>query len=310
MSTTTANRHFLSWYITSICNYRCSYCGDCRTGMQPVWDVGSIVNTLTATEKKWCIGITGGEPFTYPGFVSICKKLTDADIRIQIDTNLSLHKPVTDFIRTIPQSHVESFYISLHIEQREAHNGTHQFIDHINTLKKHGFSFTVNYVLDPRLLYRFEKDVLFFERQGILLHAKPYRGIYRGRLYPEAYTQNERTLIKNSNPDAFRETLFYSRGITCAAGQQMIRLWPDGTISRCVADKTPMGNLTNGVSLNKNPTPCKMPYCSCFGMDLISNGERNDVLRNRLCGNPPLMITLRRYGGFFRRSLRKHFATI
>jgi MoaA/NifB/PqqE/SkfB family radical SAM enzyme len=304
----TSDRHFLSWYVTDFCNYRCSYCGSitCQKAYDPL-NVEQIITALTATGKKWCVGMTGGEPFTCPDFVTICQKLVDAGMLIQIDTNLSLRKPVTDFIHAIPAAMVDNLYISLHIEQREERGEVSQLISHISALRKKGFPFQVNYVLDPRLLHRFEKDVAFFGQQGISLQAKPYRGIYKGKLYPEAYTTEEMALIQQSNPESFLEMLFYSKGVMCSAGQTLIRLWPDGTFSRCAVDKTSTGTLSDGISLNSEPLPCRMPYCSCFGMELISEEELNDVLQNRICRKPPFMIALRRYGGFIKRTLAGKF---
>lgn len=56
------------------------------------WDIDAIISTLSRTGQKWCMGITGGEPFLYPDFINICNQFVKNDITLYIDTNLSIEK--------------------------------------------------------------------------------------------------------------------------------------------------------------------------------------------------------------------------
>jgi MoaA/NifB/PqqE/SkfB family radical SAM enzyme len=273
--------------------------------MDEKWDIEAMIKTLNQTDQKWCIGITGGEPFAYPQFVNICEKFVHNDITLYIDTNLSIEKHVLEFAERIPSSMVEDMYISLHIEERERRNGVDSFIRMIDVLREKSFPFQVNYVLDPRLLHRFEKDFEFFRSKGITLLAKPYKGIYRFKPYPESYTRKQRELILKSSPDAFRRTLFYPGGIKCEAGKSLVRITSDGTVTRCVSDHTPLGNIYSGLTLLKESTPCNAPFCSCFGWDLIDDKDKKELVKNGLADKIAIKPLLRRYAGYYVRVVKE-----
>ena len=304
-----SDRIFLSWLITDFCNYRCAYCtAAVSAGIEERWNVPALVRALNATGRKWCAGITGGEPFAFPDFVGVCRTLTEHDVTLWIDTNLSIENRVREFVDTVSPAMVDNMYISLHIEERERHGGVDAFVRMTDALRKKGFPFQVNYVLDPRLFRRFTKDVDFFRSKGIALLAKPYRGIYRMRLYPESYTPAERQIILDSSPDAFRRTLFYPRGVRCDAGCSLVRMLPDGTITRCVADATPLGSIHAGIRLNDRPLPCRVPYCPCFGWDFIEDEDKKELLRKALADRPPLRALARRYAAYAALVLKKKFS--
>lgn len=255
-----SNRVFASWVITNSCNYRCSYCYNNCSAPVEKWDIDAIISTLSRTGQKWCMGITGGEPFLYPDFINICNQFVKNDITLYIDTNLSIEKKVLEFAETIPASMVENLYISLHIEERERRNEVNKFIDLVNNLQNKSFPLQVNYVLDPRLFHRFEKDFEFFKSAGITLLAKPYKGVYRLRAYPEFYTKKQREIILKSSPDAFRRTLFYPGNVRCDAGRSLVRIAADGTVTRCVGDHTPLGNFTPAFHSWMKPPHAKRPF--------------------------------------------------
>jgi hypothetical protein len=163
-------------------------------------------------------------------------------------------------------------------------------------------------VLDPRLFHRFQKDYDCFQAKGITLLAKPYRGVYRMKLYPESYAPEERRSILISSPDAFRRTLFYPQGARCEAGLSLVRMLPGGTITRCVADYTSLGNIYSGITLNDRALPCKVPCCPCFGWDFIEDEDKKDLLRNRLADKPVFRTLLRRYAGYYARVLKKRLS--
>jgi MoaA/NifB/PqqE/SkfB family radical SAM enzyme len=301
-----SERRFCSWLITNFCNYHCTYCfgGGCSQ-ITEKWDVDQIIKTLKTTEKKWCMGITGGEPFAYPNFIDICKKLIDNDITLYIDTNLSIESRVEDFIQTIQPQMVENLYIALHIEEREKRTGVDKFIKSVRKLQEKQFPFQINYVLHPKLLNRFQKDTDFFQSHGITLLPKPFQGIHNFKLYPEAYSLQVKKLILQSDPDAFRRTLFFSRGLACNAGNSLVRLLPNGNFTRCVADPTVVGSLKDGVTLLNKPIPCESLYCPCFGWDLIEDSDKKSILSKRLTDTEFNLFTIKRYVGFYLRVVKK-----
>lgn len=305
-----SNRVFASWVITNSCNFRCSYCYNNPSCAEKKWDIEAMISTITKTGQKWCMGITGGEPFIYPEFLKICSQFVQNDITLYIDTNLSIEKKVREFAEVIPASMVENLYISLHIEERERRNEVNKFIELVNHLQKKSFPLQVNYVLDPRLFHRFEKDFEFFKSVGITLLAKPYKGVYRLRAYPEFYTKKQRETILKSSPDAFRRTLFYPGNVRCEAGKSLVRIAADGTVTRCVGDHTALGNIYSGFSLLDEATPCNAPFCPCFGWDLIDDEDKKMLIREALADKIVIKPLLRRYAGYYWRVLKKTFHTM
>lgn len=303
-----SERVFASWVITNACNFRCSYCyNNSNCAKNENWDIHTIIRALSQTGQKWCMGITGGEPFVYPDFLNVCTHLVQNDITLYIDTNLSIEKKVLEFAEKIPASMVENFYVSLHIEEREKRNEVGNFIRLVNFLQSKSFPIQVNYVLDPRLFHRFEKDFDFFKSNGITLLAKPYKGVYKLRAYPEFYTKKQREIILKSSPDAFRRTLFYPGNARCEAGKSLVRIAADGSVTRCVGDHTLLGDIYSGFSLFKEATPCNAPFCSCFGWDLIDDEDKKILIRNALADKIVLNPLLRRYAGYYLRVLKKSF---
>ncbi len=65
----------------------------------PLEGSSKIIKLLKNEEgKKWTIGLTGGEPFTYPRFVQLCETLTE-HFCIYVDTNLSINRRVAEFAK-------------------------------------------------------------------------------------------------------------------------------------------------------------------------------------------------------------------
>ena len=241
----------------------------------------------------------------WPHFISACQLLVKSDITLWIDTNLSIESRVREFAEKIPAAMVENLYISLHITERERHKQIDTFIKLMALLQNKGYKTQVNYVMDPRLLHRFAKDSEFFKTHGIELMAKPYKGVHRLKLYPESYTKGERRTILDSSPDAFRRTIFYPHGARCDAGRSLVRLLPDGTVTRCVADRTKQGTINTGIVLNNESLPCTVPCCSCFGWDLIEDENKKELMRQNLTDKPPLQSIARRYIGYYKRRIKK-----
>jgi organic radical activating enzyme len=301
-----SGRKFCSWLITNFCNFHCSYCfGGGSQQIKEKWDIKLIIKTLKQTGEKWCIGITGGEPFAYPEFVDICKQMVDNDIKLWIDTNLSIDSSFKEFVARISPDMVENLYIASHIEEREKRSGINSFFDKLNILRENRFPFEINYVLHPRMIKRFYNDAEQFQKRGFSLLPKPFQGIYKFRTYPESYSPREKQLILKHDPEAFRRSLFRSRGLLCNAGSSMVRLTSGGVFTRCVADSTVIGNLQDGISLLKNPAKCKSIYCPCFGWDLIEDMDKKAMLSKNLSDKKLDLLTIKRYLGFYFRLAKK-----
>jgi MoaA/NifB/PqqE/SkfB family radical SAM enzyme len=258
------------WNMTRKCNFRCEYCyfPHDNTPVTQTLPVDRIRDFLDATGQSWTVGMTGGEPFIYPGFVDICAALTEGHM-IGVDTNLSVSSKVRDFVRRIDPARVQDLYVALHIEERERIKGVPAFIENARLLLDAGFKVIVNYVVHPALENRFHEDVAFFAGHGIAITPRPFRGTHEGRRYPEAYGDRGREIFAG-HPEQGAKVAFNFQGVPCSAGRTLLRLEPDGTVYRCPGDKTVLGNVMDAVRLLDGNPPCIKSRCPCRGLDHVS----------------------------------------
>lgn len=257
------------WNMTRNCNFQCSYCYFPHTNgkiTDPV-STDTLLDFLNNKNARWLVGMTGGEPFIYPDFVSLCEQVTQNHY-IGVDTNLSLSTQIADFAKRISPSRVNDIYASLHIEEREKRNAVPQFIENYHTLADAGFTIKVNYVLHPLMEDRYAADVEFFKKNGVPITPRPFKGIYNSLKYPQNYSANIKSIFA-SHPGAGTKMVFNFRGVDCKSGHSFIRMEPDGTILRCPGDRTVLGNIHNDVSLNAGATPCAVDRCPCQGINYV-----------------------------------------
>jgi MoaA/NifB/PqqE/SkfB family radical SAM enzyme len=257
------------WNMTRKCNFRCEYCyfPHDNTPVTETLDAQRIKDFLDATGKTWKVGLTGGEPFIYPGIVDICETLTESHI-IGIDTNLSASSRVREFAERVDPARVHNLYVALHIEERERVKGVDAFIRNARLLLDKGFEIIVNYVVHPTLEKRFHEDVAFFGGHGIKITPRPFRGTFDGRRYPEAYGDRARSIFAD-HPEQGKKVAFNFEGLPCSAGRTLLRMEPDGTIFRCPGDKTVLGNVMDEVRLYEGYPPCTKKRCPCRGLDHV-----------------------------------------
>lgn len=257
------------WNMTRNCNFHCSYCYFPHTNgkiTNPV-STDTLLHFLNKDDDSWLVGMTGGEPFIYPDFVSLCEQITQ-DHYIGVDTNLSLSTQIKAFAKSISPSRVNDIYASLHIEEREKRNAVPQFIANYHTLADAGFTIKVNYVLHPLMEDRYLDDVEFFRKKGIPITPRPFKGLYKSLKYPQNYSTKIKNIFAN-HPEAGTKMVFNFRGVDCKSGHSFIRMEPDGTVFRCPGDKTVLGNIHDDVILYTGATPCSVDRCPCQGIHYV-----------------------------------------
>ena len=257
------------WNMTRKCNFRCEYCyfPHDNSPVTETLPVDKIKAFLDGTGRTWTVGMTGGEPFIYPGFVDTCEVLTQTH-NIGVDTNLSVPSKVKAFAERIDPGRVDDLYVALHIQERERVKGVPAFIENAQLLIDKGFKVIVNYVVHPDLESRFHKDRNFFATHGIAITPRPFRGEFGGKRYPEAYGDRA-AVIFSDHPEQGKKVAFNFFDVPCTAGMTLLRMEPDGTIFRCPGDKTILGNVLDTVSLYDGPKPCTKKRCPCRGLDHV-----------------------------------------
>lgn len=262
-------RYELIWNMTRKCNYRCKYCyypHDCSPVTESL-PASAICALLAPTGKEWVIQMTGGEPLLYPGFVDICETLSRHH-RIGVDTNLSVTRRVHEFAERMNPARVKELYVSLHIEERERLGGVQSFIDNVHLLEERGFNVIINYVVHPTLQHRYHDDVAMFATHGLHLLPRPFKGKHEGRRYPDAYDASVADIFC-THPEQGKKAVFSFQGLPCTAGQTILRMEPDGTVMRCIGDRTVLGSIREEVSLPEGPAPCRSSRCPCRCVDHV-----------------------------------------
>jgi len=265
----TAPINNIIWNMTRKCNFRCEYCyfPHDNTPVTETLPVEKIKKFLDGTGRKWTVGMTGGEPFIYPGFVDVCQTLTETH-NLGVDTNLSVSSKVKEFAERIDPARVDDLYVALHIQERERIKGVPAFIENARLLLDKGFTVIVNYVVHPTLEHRFLEDRAFFASHGIAITPRPFRGEFEGRRYPEAYGDRAAAIFAD-NPEQGKKVAFNFFGVPCTAGMTLLRMEPDGTIFRCPGDKTILGNVMDEVDIYDGPELCTKKRCPCRGLDHV-----------------------------------------
>lgn len=303
------------WAITGACNFNCGYC---ITGGRPpahsTLSPQAICRALKKMGPHWTIEMGGlGEPFLHPDFIGICKELAEK-FKISITTNLSFSLKLREFADTISPDRVENIDISVHIKEREARNSVADFIKNVSLLQERKFNTHVIYVLHPTLIERFERDYEYFNLRGVQLKPKPFKGWYRGRLYPRAYSENEKELILNYDPLA-EFYPFRFMGMACNAGRTFINIDMDGVVTRCPSDNIVLGDIGDGFKLNNNAESCGVYKCSCLGRTLIEDKslfhkplhQKGPQYSAALAS--PYSLLLFRVQAFYRKRLKNLFKT-
>jgi organic radical activating enzyme len=239
----------INWEITRHCNFSCSYCIN-KQGFNefdtPVFTPEEIYSFFNNTEKEWLILITGGEPFTYPDFANVCKKLSENHY-LQITSNLSL-PGVYDFANSVNPQKVFMFSASFHSLEREEKAKRDDFFNKCNYLKNKGFNVVVNYITHPDSMHKMEKEIACINNKGFETFAIIFRGNERGKSYPEAFSENDMEIIKPHLIDCDIEN-------KAAVG--------NGDISRCATLQKKIGNLFDGgFFLDKIDRPCIAHNCN------------------------------------------------
>jgi MoaA/NifB/PqqE/SkfB family radical SAM enzyme len=293
---------FASFYMSERCNFRCAYCfifypvGALKTNLRKMKkllkprqgpprhdlyrELDTVIENFLKTGKRITLGFTGGEPFVYPHFIDICKRIVAHDgFKIALDTNLTGN--VKRFVEAVPPGKVEYIYANLHIEERERIYGDiRPFLDDVVLLKNTGYSIDVCYLMYPPLFDRIERDFGFCRERGVEPSIKEFVGVYNGKTYPASYTKQEYELIRKFDPRYTRSE--YSprafNGRICNAGMSLVRIKSNGDVIRCGTDHSLLGNIYTGFELYDTARPCMMNVCTCFSADRLFDGHEHDPI--------------------------------
>ncbi len=259
----------MTWQINNLCNFNCPYCGHYIKDDPDVYKYSPehIASCFDKDGFTWHIIITGGEPFLYKNLITVCKLLTRKHY-ISINTNLS-QADVYEFADTVDSSKVLVINASVHFSVRKERNIFDDYIQKFLYLQQKGFNVVGSYVVYPASIDSFESDIEWLHNQGMeQISSKVFEGNYGGKLYPDAYTEEEMSRITKhmcceiEMPHYLRYRRF--KGIYCSTGRLMLSLKPNGDLERCLSDPYPLGNFFSGnYCIPKHDARCKTEICTC-----------------------------------------------
>jgi len=274
-----------TWNMLYDCNYRCSYCF--FEGKWQEYRKRNIYLSPAEWLEYWkairdkygppYLNITGGEPFIYPNFIEIINKLSQICYHVDISSNSS--GDLKTFVEQIDPQRV-----SLSLSFQPQFDILEDFIERVIFIRNHKFEGCLNFVAYPPFL----KDIRAYKDKinsiGENLKIIPFFGIYGGRTYPGAYTQEEKELVGIS------EAWFAKvrkKGSLCHAGQKAALIFPDGKVTRCgqVGENMLLGTFFDpDFKLLDNPLPCDAEFCPC-DEDKVLPTDGNDSATAKVLEN-------------------------
>lgn len=269
------------------CNYRCSYCFFDRH-----WADYSKRNVIKSC-AEWCrlwerlrerygrafITITGGEPFAYPDFIEMLRRLSAVHWPINVSTNGSLH--LEEFAKRIDHGKV-SLSLSFHPQYIQID----EFMEKMRLLRRRGVALgCLNFVAYPPFLKDLPGFVERLRSIGESLKVIPFTGDYCGARYPGAYTAAEKKALGMDAPDEDWVQSKRRRGTLCMAGHRAALLLPDGKVTRCgqIGDSGIFGSFFDeDFRLLEGPTPCDAEICPCDEWKVIPDEKAPEAARSYL----------------------------
>ncbi|MDD5165966.1 MAG: radical SAM protein [Candidatus Omnitrophica bacterium] len=264
-----------SWDIHYKCNFRCPYCWFYRE-----WERLEERNLYLKPDewmRHWSriydkygevkIDIVGGEPFIYPNFIELIKKLSSLH-QVKITTNLS--GDIEAFAKEIDPGRVE-LDLNFHI----LFIGLETVIKKTLILKKAGFKGGVCYLAYPPQMKKIKSLSERFSKEGINFALAAFWGKYEGKDYPQSYSEKEKQMMRPFLGDIDRVTYHLNavspKGKLCNAGYRYASIQADGKVVRCgQLPDTVIGNITDdGFQLLNGPAGCEADICPCNEYDNI-----------------------------------------
>lgn len=275
------------WVFTNHCFLGCPYCFNPppKGRASSILDKFSIDEVVDAfkkfrdmNHKKVHITITGGEPLMVENFTNFCKKLTENDFRIDIQSNF-LHESIPNFLNTVSPKNISEFMTCYHgwiLDKNK--NLQDKYFEHCRLANERGFTVITRTVVLPEEVDTLKEKKEFLQSKlpdgGIVMPVGYIKGIPRSvtdpaGAYPYAYSKEQKEIIDNltdyrkQSQKAFHNGGGFFKGMECGAGCGFIKMDMEGNVSRCPTDsKNIIGNLMlQNINLNKEPEKCVYNFC-------------------------------------------------
>lgn len=183
------------------CNYRCPYCSQhSKTGDHFFGDMNSWKDAFKRSfgNQHLTFYISFGEPMLAGKFYDLIDMIaSEKNWEMMMTSNLSA--PLDKIVNsTLARENRLNINTSFHPTETDIG----PFIKKLLFLREHGIESPVIYVMYPPFFNRVNDDISEFSRNGFLVHLRRYEGMYKGKCYPAAYTDEERRFMAAYSDDA------------------------------------------------------------------------------------------------------------
>lgn len=277
------------WIIHVACNYRCPYCwydGKWEEvgKLNRYFPLPKLIEFWQNIYKRYgicLIGIAGGEPTTYPHFMELLTALTQIHL-VGFTTNLTWPTEKWEtLVNNIDISRLR-FATSFHPTETDFD----PFLIKAAYLHQMGILGFVIIVAYPPHLSQLQYWLTKFVGNGLEVSLQPFRGLWQGRDYPNAYSEEDHILLTRLSAQfnsRFDSRLPYALddkspyGKLCTSGMLYCQIKETGEIFRCSHVREPsarLGHLMEGLSLYPEPRPCPAKSCHCESVWLVEEREK------------------------------------
>ena len=284
------------------CNYRCPYCSYLRMQEGNHFE-GTIEGWRAAFKRTFpnqhiVFYLAYGEPMIGDRFYEVLDMVgaePDWEVRMTSNISVPLDKLVNTRIAREGRLNVNASFHP-HMTTKD------EFLNQALFLREHGIEVPIVYVLYPPLFKRFEDDFRYFDAHRFLVHVRRFRGRYRKKLYPEAYTDEERSFVAKYCDDATIKYMLCNEptyGKLTWSGVDFILVDNKGTVGYCDdfrQGRHSLGNLFDEtVQLLSGPHPFPGRRVSDGTVDGVANLV--ELGYRQLAGNN--VINFSRLGGVY-----------
>ncbi len=250
----------------AFCNYSCAYCyvsyntnvEHRYSGTPELWHKAF---KDSFGEQKLTFYLSFGEPMASKGFYEVLSMIeSEPNWEGHMTSNLSL--PLNKLLTT---RLIEEGRFNINASFHPTQTTIEEFFKKLFLLREHGIECPVVFVMYPPFIPQFESFLEEFDKNGFLVHVRRFRGKYKGKCYPRAYTEAERQFIAKYCDDATIRYMLNElelgyvgfKGKLTYAGMFYILVTCKGDVYICPDYKgSCLGNiLKNNVHLYTEPQP-------------------------------------------------------
>jgi acyl-CoA thioesterase-1 len=187
----------------AFCNYKCEYCyvpSEVSMGHHFQGDINEWHDAFKNTfgNQKLVFYLSYGEPMVAKSFYDVVDMIaSEPNWFGHITSNLSV--PLEKLVGT---KLVKEGRLNINGSFHPTETSIDKFLDKLLFLREHGIECPVVFVMWPPFIDKFEEWFKIFDEHNFLVHIRRFRGLYNGKLYPKAYTDEQRQFIAKYCDDA------------------------------------------------------------------------------------------------------------